>query len=74
MTSISDSALAPPSLAHLRELVRRIENLRVDSERVVADTQTAVRQSRLLVAAARSQGAQIQLVVEFPEDVEAAPL
>ena len=74
MAAASNSVHVRPSLAHLRKLARRIENLRADSERVIADTEAALRQSRLLIAAGRSQGAQHQLVVEFPGDVEAAPL
>jgi hypothetical protein len=74
VTSTSDAARVPPSLAHLRELARRIENLRADSERVIADAEAAIRQSRLLIAAARSDGAHNQLIVQFPGDVEAAPL
>jgi len=74
VTTASALADVPPSLAHLRELARRIENLRADSERVIAEAEAAVRQSRLLIAAARSHGAHDQLAGEFPAQGEAAPL
>jgi hypothetical protein len=69
-----DATVAPPSMAALRELARRIENLRADSQRVVAEAEAAIRQSRLLIAAARFEGAGDLWGVRFLGEVEWGPL
>jgi hypothetical protein len=66
MSSPAKPTLAPPSVAFLRELARRIENLRSESQRLIAEAQAAVRQSRHLIAAARFDGAADQWLVRFP--------
>ena len=66
MSSPAKPTLAPSSVASLRELARRIENLRSESQRLIAEAHAAVRQSRHLIAAALIDGAADQWLVRFP--------
>jgi hypothetical protein len=66
MSSPAKRTLAPPSVATLRELAGRIEKLRSESQRLIAEAQAAVHQSRQLIAAARFDGAADQWLVRFP--------